>query len=63
MLAEDITRVPLIPLQTVLGFGNIQLELYTRARRGEMERMPRENLHARIAGVGVEEFRGSYISH
>jgi hypothetical protein len=29
---------------TVLGFGNIQLVLYTRARRGEMERMPHENM-------------------
>ena len=65
MLVEDITTTVyhFIPLRPVLGFGNIQLELYTRARRGEMERMPRENCTLDSPAWRVEEFLRGYISH
>jgi hypothetical protein len=53
----------LIPLRPVLGFGNIQLELYTRVKRGQMERMPRENCTLDLPAWRVEEFIRGYISH
>lgn len=64
MLVEDTTTTVyhFIPLRPVLGFGNIKLELCTRAR-GEMERMPHENCTLDLPAWRVEEFIPGYISH